>query len=408
MKTTAAAVIAALVSFLIGCVWVLVDAEMFVQYFYAAQMVALTHLFTLGWVSLMIVGVLRQLAPVAFGANLKRPGLIGAAVAAWIPGLAAMIFGFRTLRYTWAAAGTIFLFSGVLTFVAVLLWSLRGIRREPPHNHLIAALLYFAAAAFFGLWMALSKAFDIALPAPFHRVLFAHIHLAGAGWAGMMIFAVMSRLFPQPHLRYPIQARTFFVGFHLGLIGLVTGLLAGGEWHALFGSLLAVTCLWYAGAYIPVLREFAQPADQSTTFLIAAWVCLGIVACLGLWFSVAPAASTVFSAQLQFVYGFLYMFGWLSFMILGMLYRIMPTHISKIMTARGITATAGIRRSFIQTRLQIGVLLALVIGLAGASFGILFQNADLFRIGWSLWLAGIGGFLAGLVRAGLQLRRLVR
>ena len=119
-------------------------------------------------------------------------------------------------------------------------------------------------------------------------------------------------------------------------------------------------------------------------------------------------ASTVFSAQLQFVYGFLYMFGWLSFMILGMLYRIMPTHISKIMTARGITATAGIRRSFIQTRLQIGVLLALVIGLAGASFGILFQNADLFRIGWSLWLAGIGGFLAGLVRAGLQLRRLVR
>src|SRR5262249_29577948 len=127
--------------------------------------------------------------------------------------------------------------------------------------------------------------------------------------------------------------------------------------------------------------------------------------CLGLWFSVAPVASTVFSTQLQFVYGFLYMFGWLSFMILGMLYRILPTHISKILTARGITSTAGIRRSFVQARLQIGVLLVLVIGLATSSCGILFQNADLFRIGWSLWLAGVGGFLVGLVRVGIELRR---
>ena len=59
MKTTAFAVIAGLLSFLIGCVWVFVRAEMFVQYFYAASMVGLTHTFTLGWVSLMIVGVLR-------------------------------------------------------------------------------------------------------------------------------------------------------------------------------------------------------------------------------------------------------------------------------------------------------------------------------------------------------------
>jgi hypothetical protein len=142
--------------------------------------------------------------------------------------------------------------------------------------------------------------------------------------------------------------------------------------------------------------------------LIAAWICLAIVACLGLWFSFAPVASTVFSTQLQFVYGFIYMFGWLSFMILGMLYRILPTHISKILAARGITSTAGIRRGFFQTRLQIGVLLVLVVGLAASSFGILFQNADLFRIGWSLWLAGVGGFLFGLVRVGLELRRVVR
>jgi hypothetical protein len=84
MITTAAAVTFALLSFLVGCVWVFVSADMFVRYFYEARMVALTHLFTLGWVSLMIVGVLRQLAPVAFGLRLRRPNLIVIAVILWI------------------------------------------------------------------------------------------------------------------------------------------------------------------------------------------------------------------------------------------------------------------------------------------------------------------------------------
>ena len=39
--------------------------------------------------------------------------------------------------------------------------------------------------------------------------------------------------------------------------------------------------------------------------------------------------------QVQFAYGFVYLFGWLTLMILGMQYRIIPTHISKLLTRRG-------------------------------------------------------------------------
>src|SRR5947209_3953651 len=102
MKTTAIAVVVALIALLIGNIWVFAGAGMFVQYFYEPRMVALAHVFTLGWVSLMIVGVLRQLAPVAFGLQLRRPRLIGAAVGLWISGLILMITGFLTLKYTWA------------------------------------------------------------------------------------------------------------------------------------------------------------------------------------------------------------------------------------------------------------------------------------------------------------------
>ena len=407
MITTAVAVTFALLSFLVGCVWVFVSADLFVRYFYEARMVALTHLFTLGWVSLMIVGVLRQLAPVAFGLKLRRPNLIGIGVVLWIAGVIAMIAGFATLAYVVAAIGTTLLLVAVITIVTVLLFGFGGVRRDTAHSHLLSALLYFVAAASIGAWMGLAKGFDLPLPTVFHRVLFAHIYLAGAGWAGMMILAVLSRLFPQPHLRQPLQSKIRFAAFHTGLIGLSTGLLTTGDWYGFFGAILAVACMWYAISFIPVLREFAQPSDRSTYFLVSSFGCLLLVAIIGLWMSLMPAVRTVVGIQLQFVYGFVYMFGWLSLMILGMLYRIIPTHISKLLSARGTAAPATMRRAFVDPRLQVAVLILLLLGLAVSSAGILRQDVNLFRLGWGTWTAGIGGFVAGLARLGIAVRRIL-
>src|SRR5262249_3827922 len=124
---------------------------------------------------------------------------------------------------------------------------------------------------------------------------------------------------------------------------------------------------------------------------------------VGIWRSVA-SLPTALDLQLQFAYGFVYMFGWLSFMILGMLYRIVPTHISKLLTSRGVSAS-GVRRTFIDPDLQIVVSICLLLGVAGSSAGILTSNVLVFRVGWAAWLAGISGFVWSLVRVGLEIRR---
>jgi hypothetical protein len=383
-------------------------AEMFVQYFYETRMVALAHVFTLGWVSLMIVGVLRQLGPIAFGLTLNWTPIIGAAVGVWIPAMVAMIVGFATRNYVLAAVATSLLFIAILSITTIFLLSFRGIPADVPHRHLFAALLYFDAAALLGAWMGLSKGWDVPLPATFHHVLFAHIHLAGAGWAGMMVLAVMSRLFPQPHLRHPLQARIRFLAFHIGLIGLAVGLLSDATWYSYFGCILAVACLWYVFAFVPTLQEFWQPSDRSTAFLMASWCCLGAVAALGLWFALTPLTSN-FVVRLQFVYGFVYLFGWLSFMIVGMLYRIIPTHVSKFLTLRNFTLPGGIRhRGFMNPHLQVAVLIAMLSGLLVSTGGILAGRVPLFRFGWTIWMAGILLFFAGLFRLAMEIKNFLR
>jgi hypothetical protein len=158
----------------------------------------------------------------------------------------------------------------------------------------------------------------------------------------MMIIAVMSRLFPQPHIRHPYQARLRFYTFNCGLIGLTLGLLLDATWYGYFGAILAVSCIWYAAAFVPVLYEFWKPGDRSTLFLLAAWTSFGLTAAAGLWFAVGNSAPTERLMQAQFAYGFVYLFGWLTLMILGMLYRIVPTQISKALNSRGLVDTIGL------------------------------------------------------------------
>ena len=65
------------------------------------------------------------------------------------------------------------------------------------------------------------------------------------------------------------------------------------------------------------------------------------------------------------------------------------------------------RSAFVDPRLQIAVLALLLLGLTVSSVGILRQDVAVFRLGWGTWIAGIGGFVAGLVRLAVEVRRIL-
>lgn len=191
------------------------------------------------------------------------------------------------------------------------------------------------------------------------------------------------------------------------LIGLTFGLLLDTNWYPVFAAILAVACISYAAAFIPVLYEFSREGDRSTLFLLTAWTSFGLTAAAGLWFAVGNSAMSERLMQVQFAYGFVYLFGWLTLMILGMLYRIIPTHISKLLTRRGVAAPPGLRSILENGNLQTVAFMSLLAGLAISTCGVVVQHAGLFRVGWAFWLFGLVTFLMGVFRLARTLRRVL-
>ncbi len=391
--------------FIFGNFWVLFSAPMFTQYFYDTRLVALAHVFTLGWVTLMIFGVITQFYPLAFGGTAFRTHLVVPALTFLISGVSGMVAGFALGHLQVAAIGTVLIFLGVWIFIVAIFESIRKSDLELPHLHIAASFIYLGMAAVLGMWMGLAKGFEQPLPAVLERTLFAHLHLAGLGWTGLVIIGVLSRLFPQPHLDHPFQARVRFVLINVGLVGLVAALLFGGP-HRIFGLAVGVAVLWYSAAFLPVLWRFRHGSEYSTYFLVVSWLSCATCASIGLWLLGRDSAPTLFEQSMQLVYGFVYVFGWLTLMIVGMLFRMLPSHLSKFLTHRGVSMPLSLREQF-DPRLQAVAWTLMVGGLIVSVLAIASADVTFFRLGWVVWMCGVGGFGGCILKLGLKTRRLL-
>ena len=109
---------AAICFLLAGAVGLVVVAPELAAGLYASPRVAaVTHLFTLGWLTTTIFGALYQLLPVALGAPIRSTRLGHAAFAAWVPGVALFAAGITTGSVALHHAGIGLVGTGILLVV---------------------------------------------------------------------------------------------------------------------------------------------------------------------------------------------------------------------------------------------------------------------------------------------------
>lgn len=288
------------------------------------RVIAVTHLFTLGWIATSIFGALYQLFPVILGIGARSERVAFATLAALQAGIVMMAIGSWWWRPWMLTAGWL----ALATAVGGLAWNLLPQRRKAPRGRRIG--LYVSAAhSALGLAMFVVAA-RIGQAAgwwesPRLAVLTAHTHLAALGFATMTVVGVSSQLLPmfllsQGHVDWPMR----WIGPLLlgGVVAHAAGALTGLPALSLAGGGVAAggACLFLRQAASWFAHRTRRDLDPGMAHVALALLVLGFATAAG----IALLLDRTFRPGLVTAYGALVVLGWLTVFTAGIYYRIIP------------------------------------------------------------------------------------
>jgi hypothetical protein len=303
-------------------IWLFVRHERLLEYYYDPELLALTHLVTLGFLSSVIMGALVMLAPTALKIHVRSHRLLLVQYGLFVAGTAGMVAHFHLgRRLGLALAAPLVLAAAVLQLANFRdVWG-KARSGDPVACHVAAALVHFVLAALLGSLVAWNKVRPFLGTAPM-PTLYAHAHLAGLGWVTTAILGLHHKLMPPAAGAKRFRLLRFAL-LQLGTVGLVGCWLAELPWHAPFAALVLLCLAWQAaGPVRRALRMRLLDPPLLPLLLLVATAVLGLALALPL-----PALAGELRPRLQIAYGVLALFGWAAYSFTTIAFKLLPTWI---------------------------------------------------------------------------------
>ncbi|HXQ22738.1 MAG TPA: hypothetical protein VN812_13760 [Candidatus Acidoferrales bacterium] len=378
-------------SFVAGWILLALAAPDIETFFYQPRVLAVTHTFTLGWISLTMIGVLYQFVPALTKQPILWPRGAALQVAMFALGASGMVshFWIGHLSGMVRSAGLVIV-SVLLLAVQLIPSLLRAPRFDATVIGLLAALVYFVATAILGMLYAIDKV------QPFlgGRVLSniaGHADLGLLGWITLTICAVSYRMvaaFVLPEVLLPDAARRQVIALILLVPALLLALLLRSRvagWIAIF---VAAVMGWYAAIVWQLLRTRRMPLDWSVAHVVAALVNLGAAIVCGLALMFFVDSDSTLGNCVVVAFGVFALVGWISNYIIGMATRMAPGLFGK----GGQPLLGSAARGIVFVLLNGGILAVVAAAVAGRATAV--RGAAMLPLS------------AGLLFGGALLRRL--
>lgn len=321
-------VITGLVAMLMGVGLLVARPDLLSTYHYNQYIIAVTHLFVLGFICTIVMGAMYQLTPVALETQLYKVRLARWQFIAHTVGFAGMVAMFWIWDMKQVGHFASLLALGVGWFVYNMFRTLRSVPRWNVIAWGIASsLVWLSVTVLAGLFLATSKCWTFS---PFDAIaaMHAHAHVGVAGVFVSLIVAVSFKLVPMfalSEIQSPRRAAWSLGLLNAGLLGAATAILFQSAAKFLFGLVLVVGLILYAVELRAILRARKRRAlDWGLKSFLTAVALLGPVALLGLGLAWPGLPVTEVTSQLETLYGFLALMGVVGFAILGMLCKIVP------------------------------------------------------------------------------------
>jgi len=290
------------------------------------QALAATHLLTLGFLGMCMIGALLQILPVVSGIEIPYSRRTAAGIHALLgTGTLALASGFLSAAPYAYRAALLLLGAGFGWLLLILLkrvWT--AAHASPMLVAIRLALSALAAAIGFGIAAALGFAWTI--PLPLLLITDLHVSWGLLGWLGLLVAGVAYQVVPMFQVTpvYPAWMTRGFAWTVFVLLVLRTAIsLHNDRWEPWLTGMLAVAWAAFAVITLNLLRQRKRPKPDPTTFF---WrTALGsLLAAALLW-----AAGTAFPGLARhhaypLAAGVLVVVGFGYSVINGMLYKIVP------------------------------------------------------------------------------------
>jgi hypothetical protein len=167
------------------------------------NMLALTHGFTLGFLTMVMMGALLQLLPVIGGIGIAKPRLIATAShTLYFVGVAALMLSFMLAKIWLTITAMVLLSLGLSIYIGAVAWVL--IKKISQGDSIIGfrlAIIAFVCLIVLGLLLLANR---VGINLPFmlldKHVTDIHALMGLVGWAGILIVAVSFQVLPMFHV----------------------------------------------------------------------------------------------------------------------------------------------------------------------------------------------------------------
>ncbi len=289
------------------------------------HVLALVHVATLGWLTILVLGASLQLVPVMTVGPLRAARFVRWQFPVYVAGVSVLISGFWFFAVPLIILGGTLVVLAVLHHVVVLESTLiRAHTRPLSTRFLAAAFCYLLIVVGLGLTMALDLQFGF-LDAFWQHVLMTHLTLGIAGWLTNMLVGVsytLIRMFALVHGHSDRVGRNIFALSQGGVLGIAAGTLLAWEWLWIAGGVLLCAGIWlFAYDIVRMLRQRRRrPLDVTLRHSIASVCYLVVSAPLVVVALIGGDHSAGHRAALLLVL----LVGWLGQSTVGYLYKIVP------------------------------------------------------------------------------------
>jgi hypothetical protein len=295
------------------------------------EVLAVTHLITLGFLGMVMAGALMQMLPVVAGAPVQRPVLIARLVhGLLLPGILFLVVGFLT-RAPWSMRIAMpLLAAGFGIFVAAVAVSLRRAKAgNPTASGMRLAVAALAVTAVLGLVLATNYGWGWWIG---NRVRMTNLHLTWGllGWIGLLVTGVAYQVVPMFQLTpsYPRLVTRWLARALFALLVmwsatlLLPDRLQGAAGFA--GSLLVSAGYAVFAAATLLLQRQRRRRQSDVTLLLWRFAMICLALSLAAWVAGLFLPELTGRPAYAFLLGFLMIAGFSVGVVNGMLYKIVP------------------------------------------------------------------------------------